>query len=338
MTIVDASFDQLRRLTDDTGLLEHAMGAVPRRQHGYCLDDVARGLVVVCRQQAPADDLAELTAHYLAFMAHAQATDGRFHNRLGYDRQWQDLPGLGDWWGRALWGLGTAAVRGRDSWIRAAALACFDTSAHHRPPSVRSMAFAALGAAEVLTTQPDHHLAMTLLADSASLIAGPRPHTEWYWPEHRLHYANAVLPEVLIAAGNALDDKRLLDEGLELLGWLLATETFDGHLSPTPVGGWRIGEPRPAFDQQPLEAAAIADACTRAFQLTGDRRWIDGVRLAVGWFLGDNDARTPMHDPRTGGGYDGLEPHGRNENQGAESTLALISTLQHSRQLVREIR
>jgi hypothetical protein len=113
-----------------------------------------------------------------------------------------------------------------------------------------------------------------------------------------------------------------------LLGWLLERETVAGHLSPTPVGGRGPGEETPGFDQQPIEAAAMADACARAFAVTGDARWAAGVRSAVRWFLGDNDAGIPMLDPATGGGFDGLEPDGRNANQGAESTMALISTLQ----------
>ena len=338
MTGFELSYEHLYRLSDDTGLHEHAIGPIPRRGHGYCLDDVARGLVVLCRETEPTDAMVHLLERYLAFVVHAQDADGRFHNRLGYDRRWHDGPGLGDWWGRALWALGTAVARGPAPWVRPTALACFEASAAHRPPSARSMAFAALGAAEVLAGRPTHELAIALLADAAAAIGGPRPDAEWPWPEHRLYYANALLPEVLIAAGNAFADKEVLAGGLRLLDWLLTAETRGGHLSPVPVGGWQLGEPRPAFDQQPIEVAAIADACARAFAVTGDELWADGCRLAGDWFLGDNDAGIPLHDPHTGGGYDGLHRFGRNENQGAESTLALISTLRHHRQFAKEIR
>jgi hypothetical protein len=111
-------------------------------------------------------------------------------------------------------------------------------------------------------------------------------------------------------------------------------ETRGDHLSLTPVGGWAPGEARPGFDQQPIEAAAIADACARALGVTQDPRWCAGIDRAVGWFLGNNDSGVPMYDPATGGGFDGLTATGRNANQGAESTLALISTLQQSRKLV----
>jgi hypothetical protein len=335
------NFAHLHRLADDVGVLEHAIGATPRRAHGYCLDDVARALVVLCREPdlgtGSADTgLTRLLERCLAFTVHAQDADGRFHNRLGYDRRWADRPGLGDWWGRALWGLGTAAARCPVPSIAATALRCFEAGARHRPPSVRSTAFAALGAAEVLHARPGHELGAALLADAAAMMVRPPPGAAWCWPEHRLHYANAVLPDVLIAAGDAAGDGDLLAAGLAQLDWLLTTETRDGHLSPTPVGGRGPDDPRPGFDQQPIEAAAIADACARAFVVTGARHWADGCRRATGWFLGDNDLGIPLRNAATGGGHDGLQDGRRNDNQGAESTLALISTLQHDRALRRE--
>jgi len=196
------------------------------------------------------------------------------------------------------------------------------------------MAFAALGAAEVLAVIPDDTSSRTLLASAAATIGGRTGSASWPWPESRLTYANAVLPEALMAAGEHLHDGRALDDGLALLGWLLDLETSGSHLSVTPTGGWALGEARPGFDQQPIEVAALADACARAFRLTGDRRWARGVERAVGWFLGDNDAGTPLYDPLTGGGYDGLHVDGRNANQGAESTLAALATLQHVHQPV----
>lgn len=328
-------FAHLIRLSDDTGLYEHAEGSLPRREHGYCLDDVARGLVVLSRERELSGELTALADQYLAFIAYAQTEDGRFHNRLGPARTWLDEPGLGDWWGRALWGLGTAAARCPLPWIREAALECFVRSAHHRPPSVRTMAFAALGAAEVLAADPGHAPAAALLGDIASYVGEPRPDANWPWPENRLFYANAVLPEALIAAGDLLGNDKVRDDGLRLLDWLLSVESFDLHLSPVPTSGWYLGEPRPAFDQQPIEVAAMADACARAYRVTADPAWLAGVHRSIAWFNGDNDLGSLMHDEQTGGGYDGLTPDGPNINQGAESTLALLSTRQHLRTLLR---
>ncbi len=139
----------------------------------------------------------------------------------------------------------------------------------------------------------------------------------------------------MIAAGVALERQALVDDGLDLLAWLLDHETKDGHLSVTPVGGSDPGDPRPAFDQQPIEVAALADACARAASHVKDDRWSAGIDAAVAWFLGDNDSDALMFDPESGGGYDGLCANGPNLNQGTESTLALISTLQHGCRLDR---
>ena len=328
------SFRHLLRLSDDTGVLEHARGAMPRRNHGYCVDDVARALLVVSREPAPPPEVAALAERCLAFLAHAQAPDGRFHNRLGYDRRFEDEPGTGDWWGRAMWGLGAASAANPTGWVRDEALASFGLGAQVRSPDPRGMAFAALGAAAVLGADPGHGSARRLLEDAVEAVGRPGPDPSWPWPEPRLTYGNAALAEALLAAGAALGDDRVVHDGLLLLDWLVATETSAGHLSLTPVGGWAPGEPRPAFDQQPIEAAALADAAARAFSVTGADRWLDVVGLAAAWFLGANDVGVPLFDPATAGGYDGLEAGGRNANQGAESTLAFLSTMQQARRLL----
>jgi hypothetical protein len=328
----------LLRMSDEVGLFEHADGAIPRREHGYCVDDVSRGLLVLCREPFPSEAVIELSGRYLAFLAHAQGPDGAFHNRLGYDRRWHDRPTTGDWWGRALWGLGTAAARSSAPWIRDAALGCFERGAHHRPAHLRATAFAALGAAQVLAVDPAHRLARDLLADAVLAIGAagadrPAPGRDWPWPQARLAYGNATLPEALLVAGHLLGDEAALTRGLDLLDWLLDVESHDGHFSPTPVGGRGPADRRPGFDQQPIELAALADACAAAFAITAEPRWAAGIRLAAAWFAGENDTGTVMYDPATGGGYDGLTAVGRNANQGAESTLALLSTLQQDRRL-----
>jgi hypothetical protein len=328
--VPDPPFEHILRLTDERGMFEHADGIAPRYECGYCLDDVARALLVVCRQRPMTPTLARLASVYFRFVVRAQVRDGRCHNRLDRHGRWEDRPGTGDWWGRALWGLGTAVARGPDQDFRDAALARFDLSAAQRSPYPHSMAFAALGAAEVLTAHPRHRPALELLSATVSRVGRPDFRGGWPWPQPRLTYANAAIAEALIAAGWGLSNDDILADGLGLLGWLLDVETFEGHLSVTPVGGWAPGEPRPAFDQQPIEVAALADACLRAFELTGDDRWADGLDRAVGWFLGGNDMRVPLLDAATGGGCDALTPHGRNTNQGGESTLAMVSTLQHA--------
>lgn len=325
------SFVHLSRLSDDTGLFEHARHAIVRREHGYCTDDVARGLVVTSREPEPAEEVLGLAERYLAFLTHAQDTRGAFHNRLGHDRRWGDEPGLGDWWGRALWGLGTAAARSPASWIRKEALVAFSRGATRRSPAPHAMAFAGLGAVEVQRRHPGHAAATALLRDAATTIGTPGSDPRWPWPQPRLTYASAALAEVVIAASQLRHGGPPLGDGLRMLTWLRDIQLRDGRLSVVPVGGWQRGATRRRYDQQPIEVAAFADACATAAAVTGDPGWNAGVRQAVGWFLGENDVGTRMWDPATGGAYDGLTVHGPNLNQGAESTLALISTLQHAR-------
>jgi hypothetical protein len=320
------SYKHLAALSDKVGIFEHAEFTVTRPEHGYCVDDVARGLIVALREPKPSAALATLTRIYLRFVIEAQVKSGQFHNRRGVGTGWLDNPTDEDCWGRAVWGLGTTVARSPD--LAALALSHFDISVTRRSPWRRAMVFAALGAAEVLTVQPKHAGARSLLADAAGLLTPPVNNPAWPWPEPRLRYANASLPEVLLASGSLRDDQDQLDRGLAMLDWLLTIETNGDHLSVTPAGGWEPGEPRPGFDQQPIEVAALADACARAYRITGEPRWATAVKSCGDWFMGLNDTGVRLYDGASRGGCDGLQRHGRNENQGAESTLAMISTFQ----------
>lgn len=331
-------FAHLMRLTDVGGLHEHAEGLRPRTEHGYCVDDVARALVVVSRENETDEKFQALRRQYLLFVLEAQGPDGRFRNRKSTAGVWSGEPSVEDCWGRGLWALGAAAARPTGGLTRAVraerdvVLGAFERAARWRSPWTRAMTFAGLGAVEMLTVQPGHLGARALLVDAVAAIRGPAISARWRWPEPRLTYANAAVPEVLIGAGAMLGHDAVLAEGLSLLSWLLERETRDGHLSVTPVGG---SGPRdsvaPRFDQQPIEVAALADACARAYAVTGEPRWADAVHLAARWFLGHNDTGVPLFDADSGGGCDGLEAGGRNENQGAESTIALITALQQVR-------
>jgi hypothetical protein len=328
-----APFRHLQRLTDNVGVLERADGIVPRHEHGYRVDDVARGLVVVCREPSPSADVITLGRRYLYFLAQAQTADGTFRSRLGDDRRWRGKPEAQDAWGRSLWALGTAAARGPTEGIRAEARARFDVSARVSSPYPHSVAFAALGAAEVLERWPGDPGALSLLASAGTVIGELPADAAWPWPAPRLSYANAAIAEAVIVTGEKLGRDHLLRNGLRMLEWLLAGETRDGHLSVVPAEGWGRGEGRPAFDQHPSQVAALADACMRAAAVTGDDAWLTGVEMSVTWLLGDNDAGIPMLDPKTGGCSDALSRTTRSRNQGAESTLAMISVLQQGRSL-----
>lgn len=317
-------FEHLRQLTDDRGLFEHAEGVTPRRHHGYCTDDAARALVLTCLAGGPAD----LRQRYLDFVVAAVAKDGRCHNRLDPEGNWSDRPGLGDWWGRAIWGLGVAVGSGFGG---AAAEQALVRLTGQRAPDRRALAYAALGAAEVAALHPG---AKALLADAVSAAMAIEPGTsltcDWPWPERRLLYDNALLPHALLVAGQALERPELVSRGLGWLEFLVRVQRHDGHLSVVPVGGRGPGEEPPAFDQQPIELASLAAAGALAHQLTGEQRWQDVVSAAAAWFAGENDARVMMVDPDTGAGYDGLTRTGRNLNCGAESTLAANLAVLHA--------
>ena len=156
----------------------------------------------------------------------------------------------------------------------------------------------------------------------------------WPWPEPRLRYASGAIVEALLLAGIALPDRTVRATGLRLLDFLVRTEIRDGRVSVTPVAGRGVDDTSIGFDQQPIEVAALADACARAFDVTADDRWRAGVQSAWAWFTGDNDSATAMFDPVTGAGFDGLQAGGRNQNQGAESTLAFLSTAQQAQRLL----
>ena len=334
MTVVLApNFAHIEAMTDDRGTFEHADHSLPRPEHGFCTDDMARVLIVATREPDPDHGVRSLERIAYRFLADAQGVDGKVRNRMTARRRWEGRRTVEDCWGRSVWAFGTAAARSRTDWLRQSALAMFDHGAEQRSPWPRAMAFAALGAAEVVSVAPSHRAAIMLLDDAALTIGRARVDADWPWPEDRLTYANAVLPDALLAIGAARHRDDLVTEGLQLLEWLITRQTNAGHFSFVPVGGADQDDVPPRFDQQPIEAAALADACARAAKITGVTTWVEHLQRVVDWFLGDNDAATPMLDPTTGGGYDGLGHDGPNLNQGCESTLALLSTLQHARRL-----
>jgi hypothetical protein len=329
--IPEPDFGHLMAMTDQRGTFEHALFAQPRPEHGYCSDDMARVLVVAARQPDQVTEMRSLAMLSLRFLQDALDSQGRCRNRMNRFGAWEDSPAVEDCWGRTIWGLGTAFSQSDDHLIRNLAGRGLERAMTQRSAWPRAMAFAALGATEVLQADPGNSAARALLSDAADTMSELHRHDPWPWPEERLTYANATLPEAMIAAGSALGLPLLTARGLELLEWLLARETREGHLSVTPAGGSGPDDEGPGFDQQPIEVAALADACARAETVDGDRQWVVGITAAANWFLGDNDNGVVMWDPETGGAFDGLEETSANLNQGTESTLALLSTMQHAR-------
>lgn len=329
-TVADRTvrLDHLAALSTPTGLFEHALGTAPRVEHGMCVDDVARALVLLARVPSPDARTVTLTRTYLAFVRAAQRPGGRLHNRRSPVGAWLDAPSTDDHWGRAVWALGTAAARLPAGLLALDAHRGATDAMAARSPHPRSTAYAVLGAVELLRVHPHHERATRLLRDARSVLARPRADGRWPWPHARLTYANAVLPEAMLAAGDVLGDEALLADGLLLLGWLVAEQTVDGRLSVVPAGGRGPGDARPGFDQQPIEVAAIAEAAATALRVTRDGAWATVLDRCAAWFEGANDVGVPVRDARTGGGFDGLERTGVNRNQGAESTLAWLACAQ----------
>jgi hypothetical protein len=324
----DLSFQHLTRLTEPLGLYEHALGTAPRPEHGFCIDDVARALVVTARERYPSAEVRSLRTGYLDFVCAAQRDDGLMHNRRGTDGSWTDRPSSNDHWGRGLWALGTAAAEVDEDDLADRARVGAAIAVRSRSVWPRAMAYAALGAGQLLRAVPGDPAALRLLSDARRVLGRSRPDARWPWPEERLTYANAVLPEAMIVIGGELADESLRDDGLLLLDWLVEEQTLDGHLSLVPSTGRSMGDRRPGHAQQPIEAAALAEACRTAYLATSHPRWIAAIDMCLGWFDGDNDGGLVMRDAETGGGFDGLERGHASLNQGAESTLAWLSTLQ----------
>jgi hypothetical protein len=320
------NYRHLLALTTQDGVHEHCTGQTPLPEHGYCVDDVARALIVLARDPRPPTDADGIIDVSLDFLARSQHIDGSVDNRMSVDGTWSGVPGVGDHWGRALWAWGTVVGRSDDLERIERAVGAFRISSATRSPFLRSMAHAALGAAEYLRRFPHNTAALDLLADARNAALRKRAKS-MPWPEPELTYANALIPHAVISAGMYLGEADTVDHGLSMLEWLADLQTRDGHLSPVGNSGWAPGDHLPSFDQQPLEVSHFVDACFAAYDATADTCWLHMARMAGLWFYGVNDVGVWMHEPRTGAGYDGLTPDGHNPNCGAESTLAYLSTL-----------
>ncbi len=353
----ELKLDHFNRLTDDTGMLQHAIFTIPNRREGYTTDDNARALIFSVlleherletkhprqdqarRSDSPASNSVGL---YLSFLEHAfNPTKGRFKNFLRYDRRWNEPVGSEDSHGRALWGLGTVLGRSRDQAFRGAAGRLFEFSlpAVLEFNSPRAWAYTLIGIQEYLTSYPgDRDAKKVRSALSRRLLemyeSIRRP--DWKWFENVVAYGNARLPQSLLLVGAAGSDERMISAGLESLDWLMEMQRCEagGHFVPIGSQGFYLqGGEKARFDQQPIEAAGAVSACLQAHRVTGDSRWRSEAWSAFNWFLGDNDLQLPLYDSVTGGCRDGLHPDRANENQGAESTLSFLMALLEMRVL-----
>jgi len=343
----ELKLNHLHQMTDDTGMLQHAIFTIPNRGEGYTTDDNARALALAALlepfgKDQPGKSGPTSVGLYLSFLEHAfNPTEGRFKNFLRYDRRWNEPVGSEDSHGRALWGVGTVLGRSHDQGFRGAAGRLFEFSlpAVLEFNSPRAWAYALLGIQEYLNSYPgDRDAQKVRSALSVRLLemyeSIRRP--EWKWFENVLAYGNARLPQALLLVGSACSDDRMISAGLESLDWLSQTQHCDISRHFVPIGSqgfYRQNGEKARFDQQPLEAAGAVSACLQAYRVTGDGRWRNEAWSAFNWFLGDNDLQLPLYDSSTGGCRDGLHPDRANENQGAESTLSFLMALLEMRSL-----
>jgi glycosyltransferase involved in cell wall biosynthesis len=340
-------------LTDDTGMLQHAIFTIPNRAEGYTTDDNARALILIVLmeqlQRHGADQPGKTGKanpdwpfRYMAFLEHAfHAENKRFRNFLGYDHLWRETQGSEDSHGRALWALGTLLARSENDGLRGAAgrLLEFSLPTALEFNSPRAWAYTLLGIQEYLNSYPGDRDAQKIrsvlslrLLEMYKAIRSP----DWKWFENVLAYGNARLPQAMLLVGSSCSDDRMVSAGLEALDWLMETQrcATNGHFVPIGSQGfYHQGGEQARFDQQPIEAAGAVSACLEAYRVTGDSRWRGQAWSAFNWFLGDTDLQVALYDSVTGGCRDGLHPDRANQNQGAESTLSFLMALLEMRSL-----
>ena len=340
-------FRHLTRLTDDTGLLEHCLGPIPRRREGYTTDDNARALWACLDWMELAspeerERLRKLADTYLSFLLWAQSEDGRFHNNFFYDRSPEPEQPSDDCTGRTLWALALARRRSSDRGRRFAAETMLRRSAESAAAiaSPRGWAYA-LAACRLLQEPADERAdggaaaaelsALAALADrfERRLAEAYRASSDrsWRWFEPMLTYGNGLLPWALLRSYAATGRREALEIGLDALRFLIERMTApQGWIRPIGNRGWCTRESCSLWDQQPLEAMKLALAAEQAYRITGEEAYRDVVRACRDWFYGSNDVGAVLVDPEEGACCDGLGPDGPNVNCGAESTLSYLLT------------
>jgi glycosyltransferase involved in cell wall biosynthesis len=336
--VPEVKLDHLLRMTDATGIFQHAIFSVPNFSEGYCTDDNARAFILAVLLEDLGEEperVRTLATTYAAFLYHAfDAKTGRFHNHLGFDRHWLDQQGSEDCHARALWalGVGVGGSSYRSFQVMAGQLFAQALPAVAQFTSPRAWAFSLIGIHEYLRRLGgDSFVSQTREALTTRLMElyERSASRDWPWFEEELSYDNAKLAHALILSGRATGQKVVLERGIQTLRWLVQLQTSEnGHFRPIGSNGFfRRGGARANFDQQPVEAQAMMSACLEAYRSTADSWWYEQAQRAFDWFIGWNDLGLELYSPRTGGCRDGLHVDRVNRNQGAESTLAFLLAL-----------
>jgi hypothetical protein len=330
-------------LTTEIGIMQHAQGARPDPSHGYCTDDVARALLVDLLHQRELgwQAIATSVVRNVTFLAEAlKGGTGRFRNLRRWDGDWLDLPGSEDADARALHALAQVMASAPAGSVRGEATALFERALPSasqvgslRPLATVILACDAAASAGMFDGVADVY--QRVANDLWQSFADREADAEWPWPDASVSYENELLPQALIVAGRRLDRPRLVRAGLHVLDWLIGAQTNgDGDLGCVGnAGWWPRGGVAARFDQQPISTTTLLLAAESAYEQTADPRYRDTMESAYGWFLGRNVAFTPVADPASGAGGDGIGPAGVSRNQGAESTLMWLIALEHIRAL-----
>jgi hypothetical protein len=350
--------DHIERMTDGTGMYQHAVFSVPNYNEGYTTDDNARALIVSVQLEevsniamSPAEQhslarVHELGNRYLAFLWHAfNPEEKRFRNFMNYDRRWLEEVGSEDSHGRSLWALGTVLARSRREGLQGIAGRLFEAALPvvSEFTSPRAWAFALLGIQHYLRRFPGDRAVLSVQNTLVEKLTDLYRHNrtdEWPWFEDNVTYCNPALSQALIRHGQANNDAETLRIGLESLGWLVEIQQSDkGWIMPIGNQGFYYkGGPISYFDQQPVEAYSLLSACLDAYRATREPKWYEYANQAYAWFFGHNALGVPVYDKVTGGCRDGLHIDRLNENQGAESTLSFIQSLLEVQQFAREFK
>ena len=331
--VPEPSLSHLQRLTDDTGIYQHAKFTIPNRDHGYCTDDNARGVIAMTKyyDQYPAPEALTLLDTFLSFVLHSQDSEGLVRNFMNFERKWQKEESINDAFGRFLWALGTIMATPPSQAYLSIIKDSFDKSVKHVPiQSPRGMAYSIIGMADYLKQFPgasDIKRQSILAADELMDIYQSNNRPDWQWFEDKLTYDNAVLPYAMFVAAMNFGEK-YLHVATKSCQFLLEN-TFDGnHFSFIGCNGWyERGGKKAKFDQQPIDAASTVMMLRAGYDATKDINFLTLQRKAFDWFLGANDLHIPLYDFRTKGCNDGLMREGVNINQGAESGLSFMLSL-----------
>ena len=338
----ELKLDHLSRMTDSTGVFQHAIFSLPNFSKGYCTDDNARAFilaVLLCELGEDSERLRTVATTCAAFLHHAfEPQTKRFHNHLSFDRRWLDDQGSEDCQGRALWALGIGVGRSpfQSFQMMAGQLFALALPALMEFTSPRAWAFGLIGIHEYLRRlSGDSLVNQTREALTCRLMELFRrtAKPDWCWFEDELSYDNPKLAHALIVSGRATGQPAVLERGLQALRWLTELQISEkGHFRPIGSNGfYRHGGTRANFDQQPIEAQAMVSACLEAYRATSDLWWYEQAQRAFDWFIGWNDLGLELYAPESGGCADGLHVDRVNGNQGAESTLAFLLSLAEMR-------